>query len=255
MRRAQSTNTISAPHHNNGNDNDTPPLDPDGVKKSSSTGKIQIRRCTSNAGIPYASSTSAGIGIGMPRVESRSSFKQPGSHRNSIPKNVSFHQIEIREFPMELGDNPSAIGAPITIGWEPQANDILEFDEYEAAKEGVAREKSQLRMPAKFRAELLQNQGTTMKQIMDVQKQSKKIQKARVDSIKSMRWDNVNEKLESARRTVKKVASNPFSVIHMSKRSPTVQVVPIAQGEHDDDDDDDDDNEGPLKGEDGPLMF
>jgi hypothetical protein len=159
---------------------------------------------------------------------------------------VSFHQIEIREFPIELGDNPSATGAPITIGWEPQSNDILEFDEYEAAKQGVAaREKSQLRMPAKFRAELLQNQGTTMRQIMDAQKQTKKIQKARVDSIKSMRWDNVNEKLETARRTVKKVASKPFSA--RSKRSPTVQVVPFTQG--------DDDDEGPIKEEEGPLMF
>jgi hypothetical protein len=231
MRRAQSTNIIAHPHNNN---NNISSLDPHGDKHS--TEKIQIRRCKSSVDIPR-----------IPRVESRSSFKQPGSRRNSIPKNVSFHQIEIREFAIELGDNPSATGAPITIGWEPQSNDILPFDEYEAAKQGTARERGEFHMPAQFRSELLQDQGTTMRQIMDVQKQTGKIKKSREDSIKSMRWDSVNEKLEAARRTVKKVATKPFSVIHMSKKSPKVQVVPSTQAEEDD--------EGPHKEEEGPLMF
>jgi hypothetical protein len=227
MRRARSTNILAYPRNKN---NNISPLDPHGDKHS--TEKVQTRRCKSSGNIPR-----------IPRVESRSSFKQPGSLRNSLPKKVSFHQIEIREFAIELGDNPSATGAPITIGWEPQSNDILAFDEYEAAKQGFTREKGKFHMPAQFRFELLQDQGTTMRQIMDVQKQTGKIKKSREDSIKSMRWDSVNEKLEAARRAVKKVATKPF----LSKKSPAVQVVPCTQAEEDD--------EGPHKEEEGPLMF
>jgi hypothetical protein len=234
-RRAQSSvDIIAYPHnkdnnhmHNNINNN-TSPWDPHRDKHSMEN--IQIRLVSSSGDIPRI----------IPRVGSRSSLKQPGSLRNSLSKNVSFHQIEIREFAIELGDNPCATGAPITIGWEPQSNDILPFDEYEATKQGCPRERGEFHMPARFRFELLQNQGTTMRQIMDVEKVSRKIKKARVDSVKNMRWDGVNEKLEAARRTVKKVATKH---LHMSKRSSTVQAVaPCTQGEDHDDDE-------------GPLMF
>ena len=209
-------------NNNNNNNKTTPPCDPYGDEHG--TEKMVMLRCASSAHIP--------------RVGSRSAFKQPGSPRSSIPKVVSFHQIEIREFAIELGDNPSATGAPITIGWEPQSNDIVAFDDYEAAKQGSVREKSQFHMPAKFRCELLTNQGTTMRQIMDVERETRKIKKAREDSIKSRRWDGVNEKLEAARRTVKKVAK-PFN---MSRKSTLPAAVRCAQGEDDDIDE-------------GPLMF
>ena len=45
---------------------------------------------------------------------------------------VSFGHVEIREYPMILGDNPSPTdGIPITIGWKPQRQGIFTVDQYE----------------------------------------------------------------------------------------------------------------------------
>lgn len=65
---------------------------------------------TGTAGSTFLSSRS--------RNSSKSSLKQSGSSR-SLKGNVSFSNLSIREYNVEIGDNPScSYGVPISLGWD-----------------------------------------------------------------------------------------------------------------------------------------
>lgn len=134
-----------------------------------------------------------------------------------MKKNVSFHQIEIAQYPMELGDNPSATGAPITIGWEPQDTSVFGFEEYEGVKP-PPRDRASMLMPSEARNNLLLAQGVTMKELQRVAKENKKIQMQRSNSIGSIKWDTYNYAIEKTRRKIKKAKS--LVLISRSASSP-----------------------------------
>jgi hypothetical protein len=128
------------------------------------------------------------------------------------PRSVSFDKIEIKEFAITLGDHPMASGAPLTIEWEPQTDDVFEFEEYQNGKP-ESRARIEFLIPPGVRAAMLQSQGTSRTEIEERKKEIKKIQKSRQDSVNSMKWDGVNEAMESCRRKVKKAATKPLSYI------------------------------------------
>jgi len=73
-----------------------------------------------------------------------------------VEKKVAFLEIEIREFPVGLGDNPAVVsGPPITLEWEPQQRHVLNLDAYEGALGEDRRRGKELRMPSSVREELL----------------------------------------------------------------------------------------------------
>ena len=75
-------------------------------------------------------------------------------HQHQLPKKVWFAKVELIEFPMMLGDNPTPDdGFPITIGWEPQRTDFLEIDYFEMLYQRH-RHGMDLFLPASTRAEL-----------------------------------------------------------------------------------------------------
>ena len=164
------------------------------------------------------------------------------------------------EFPIELGDNPCAKGAPITIGWEPQDQRMFELDEYEK-KKPAPRSKHEMHIPASIRESLLQSQGATMKQIRQATRESQKINQLRQQSVQNRKWDGVNMALESASRKLKKVATKPFSRRNPkftfspseSPRTSFTESIPpaVVEGLHTDEVDDDDDEEE----EEDPLSF
>jgi hypothetical protein len=72
---------------------------------------------------------------GQPR---RSILKTPEtSHENSSCgtkhcREVKFHSIEVRKYPICLGDNPScSIGPPVTLAWEYEEEPAIDLDVYE----------------------------------------------------------------------------------------------------------------------------
>jgi hypothetical protein len=58
---------------------------------------------------------------------------RPKNDLDQSKKSVSFApKLRIREFPIILGDNPSAtVGPPICIDWEPQGESTANLDVYE----------------------------------------------------------------------------------------------------------------------------
>jgi hypothetical protein len=71
-----------------------------------------------NPGTPPTSSSSSTLFSSKSRNSSKSSLKQSGSSR-SLKGNVSFTNLSIREYNLEIGDNPScSYGVPISLGWD-----------------------------------------------------------------------------------------------------------------------------------------
>jgi hypothetical protein len=137
--------------------------------------------------------------------DSSSSFSR-SSKTSRMPKNVSFHQIEIAEYHMELGDNPCAQGVPVTIGWEAHQTNVFDLQQYEAGKP-ESRDSYNLHMPPAIRYALIYSQGTSNVDMAAAMNEARKIQKSRMQSIKNRKWDDLHYKLEKTRRTIKKVAS------------------------------------------------
>ena len=92
------------------------------------------------------------------------SLTTTGSDTSSTSR-VSFGKLEIREYPMVMGDNPSTSEGPsLEIGWEYVACDVLYVEEYEGLRPH-RRGMGQLRMPGTFRTELLISNGYSKNEI------------------------------------------------------------------------------------------
>ena len=79
---------------------------------------------------------------------------------------VAFSTIEIKEYPIIAGDNPSVtIGVPITIAWAPVETRRCTVDDYEERKPSP-RSMMELRMPSSYRVDLLRRLGFTRDEIM-----------------------------------------------------------------------------------------
>ena len=61
-----------------------------------------------------------------------SSPEVSASSESTTAREITWNQIQVIEFPIILGDNPSCLqGVPITIGWQPQQIKYLDVDYYE----------------------------------------------------------------------------------------------------------------------------
>ena len=74
-----------------------------------------------------------------------------------ILKTVSFNDLEIREYPIILGDNPGCSnGVPITIDWVYAEQEPLDIEEYENLR-GSRRDLHDMRIPARNRIGLVRH--------------------------------------------------------------------------------------------------
>ena len=121
---------------------------------------------------------------------------------------VSFRSIDIHEFSMELGDNPACgTGVPVQIGWEPHTFDTMDIDIYERQRI-KNKKKDDLLIPAEQRRRIVTSTGTPMEEIVSVVQQSLQIKADRKNSIKNMKWDQWEFKMEKLKRIMKKLRNN-----------------------------------------------
>jgi hypothetical protein len=98
---------------------------------------------------------------------------------------VSFGDIEIREYPYVLGDNPAcSSGAPLTIGWKAQQAYTLDVDVYEFSRKGERKRKTP-KVSVQKRAQILLSSGYSLEQIGASVMLVDEIKKMRADSLKS----------------------------------------------------------------------
>ena len=99
-------------------------------------------------------------------VSTDTAAQKVGLESNARSKSVRFDTVEIREYPYVLGDNPSvSAGPPLSIGWEPQDEFTVGFDEYETGKPTRPRDIYEMRFDETLRLLILQSSGYTMREI------------------------------------------------------------------------------------------
>jgi hypothetical protein len=132
---------------------------------------------------------------------------------SSSSKKVSFGNLTITEYPMELGDNPSCgSGAPVTIGWEPQGSQIRNMELYEYTR-FPRRSGKQLYLSVQNRARLLLKGGYTLQEIGRATHGVELARKLRADSISSHgNWNLVKMMLDTTGKLNKGIAGGVAGV-------------------------------------------
>jgi hypothetical protein len=83
---------------------------------------------------------------------------------------VSFGNVQIREYPIVLGDNPGgSSGPPLSIEWTHQSESSVPLDAYEQDRPN-RRDRAEMCMPAFLRVKMLQEAGYSRAEIVALQK-------------------------------------------------------------------------------------
>jgi hypothetical protein len=91
---------------------------------------------------------------------------------SSSHQHVGFSTVEIREYPIQIGDNPSVTrGVPITIGWDHCSSYKLNLDDFELVRP-ARRLKLQLKMESLDRIRMLKAMGYSRQ---DIQQEVRKV--------------------------------------------------------------------------------
>jgi hypothetical protein len=98
-------------------------------------------------------------------------------------KSVRFKTIEIFEYPITLGDNPSVTsGAPLTIEWEVQRKSKFPLEYFEKHRP-AHKQKNSLRISGKGRKQLLLRCGFSHEEIINAALEATEMKKERLDTI------------------------------------------------------------------------
>jgi len=112
--------------------------------------------------------------------------KNIGSKSPHLTRNVSFCQIEIREYEQTLVNNPSVTSGPaLGLDWtyNPKAH-VFDLEEYEVLSDSRRRSKAQMIMPRSYReTKLKQEWDITSDQMKQMNRKMAKTRKQRIASI------------------------------------------------------------------------
>lgn len=105
---------------------------------------------------------------------------------SSSSSSVCFKNVEIREYCITIGDNPSCTsGCPISLGWEYNENlQALPLDFFEANRVGRRRQIHQMKMPANMRYDTLRDWNVSTRDILVAQKQCEEVKKQRMNTLR-----------------------------------------------------------------------
>jgi hypothetical protein len=118
----------------------------------------------------------------------------------SSGRRVTFSTLEIREYPICVGDNPAvSIGVPITIQWTHDGESIFSVEDYEEQRP-TPRTMLQLRMPSRCRADLLKRLGFSRTDVMEGTKHANIARNRRKRTRETLKFQPAHEFLERARR-------------------------------------------------------
>jgi hypothetical protein len=134
-------------------------------------------------------------------------------------RRVAFaNDITIIEFPMVIGDNPSVnCGAPVQIGWVPQATITRNLDMYEHFREENRRCNRDLILEVPQRLNILLRAGYPLEDIVAAAMAADVIQNSRIKNVKKQSWKRFNgiitktgDILVSTSKTVKNIVVAPM---------------------------------------------
>lgn len=98
--------------------------------------------------------------------------KRRHSDPSGAKKEFVFGTITVREYPRGIGNTVAMMGPPIGLEWEHQDEVIYDLVEYDEACAPTRRTQSELKMPLKYRQEILSSGGYCKKDIQEAIKRS-----------------------------------------------------------------------------------
>jgi len=168
----------------------------------SSTELKDNTKSTSNTTVSYTESS-----VLMSETSSTlTSSNNSASIEDTRKTMVSFRNLEIREYPIIVGDNPSvSSGVPICIDWiyiEGQPQSLEEYEELRHSRRSL----SEMKIPATVRAQMLRKTHS-LKEVRLAQKESTKIRNQRKTTVATLDTgiEAAEVVLESAKRKMKRL--------------------------------------------------
>lgn len=121
-------------------------------------------------------------------------------------RKVIFSTIQIRRYPMILGDNPACrVGAPVSLGWEYEVLPDLSIDDYEAQRQGHRRTYlNHLILNYYQRIAILERSGFGIEQFRAAEKQINRVRRQRAISLALSPFERVEQLAESGAKKVKR---------------------------------------------------
>jgi len=113
-------------------------------------------------------------------------------------KSVRFDTLEMRQYPIILGNNPAvSMGPPLTIDWEYDIVGKVSLDEYEEGR-GDRRNKEQMMIPVRIREDWLREAGYSRGDMTDAIKEAVVDKKSRNASSQKIRMclEETTERLQ-----------------------------------------------------------
>ncbi len=119
-------------------------------------------------------------------------------------KQFGFSTITIREYGRELGDNVCVMGPPIGLSWKHQDEIVYDLVEYDEACQPTRRTQSELKMPSKYRDQILREGGYSRQQIQEAIKRSNLARNQRKRTVETLSLQPLQEAFEKVVRVGKK---------------------------------------------------
>ena len=122
---------------------------------------------------------------------------------------VRFHSVNIREYGMILGDNPSSrSGPPVTLDWDYNEVLPISLDQYEEHR-APRRTYQQMFMNGAYRAQMLiSTAGHTEDEILKIKFDCKTIRKQRDRTRLMLPFSKMEEVAQSTSRKLRRIKSN-----------------------------------------------
>jgi len=152
--------------------------------------------------------------------------------------NVGFNLVNIREYPITLGENPGVSGGPsLTIDWEPQAEVKLPLERYESTRP-PRRNYVEMSIPKNVRMKMLQTNGHTKKEILASVKRTNISRINRKKTVAMMHLHDSQEAFEDCKRgfrhivTFKKHKKKERALLDLSDQFQRQRAIEAIQAEN-----------------------
>ena len=132
---------------------------------------------------------------------------------STTDKTVQFGSMEVREYPMMIGDHPHCSqGTPVQIDWVPERTYSCDVRLYEFMRSD-RRHGRELIIPFQERARLLLDVGYSLEELGEATLSVYKIKKQREESMRSHPgWERASEIIEKTGKLPKNILSS-FSAL------------------------------------------
>jgi len=141
--------------------------------------------------------------------EDNAAARKTTTIETKVKKRVRFSHLDIREYPIVLGDNPTPkLGPPVSIGWDHCAEiERVDVDLYESVRPPRRDRDAALKLPAAYRVVLLKRQGYAASEIADGMRKAEVAKRQRKRTVELLRLEPFDEGAECLSRRAANIAS------------------------------------------------